>query len=68
MRVLQTQGQFASGSMGPKVDAVCRFVESTGHVGVITSLPNIEAGVHGGSGTRVLPDHASDSPTGAPHA
>ena len=68
MRVLQAQGQFASGSMGPKVDAVCRFVESTGQVGVITSLPNIEAGVHGGSGTRVVPDHDSDSPTGAPHA
>ncbi len=56
MRALEAAGQFASGSMGPKVDAICRFVESTGRVGVITSLSNIVSGVHGTSGTRVLPE------------
>ena len=55
MRVLEAGGQFASGSMGPKVDAICRFVESTGRVGVITSLSNIVSGAHGSSGTRVSP-------------
>jgi carbamate kinase len=49
-------GQFASGSMGPKVEAVCRFVERTARVGVITSLGNIVAGVRGEAGTVVLPD------------
>lgn len=48
-------GQFASGSMGPKVDAVCRFVESTGRIGVITSLTTITAGAAGTAGTVVHP-------------
>jgi carbamate kinase len=49
-------GEFASGSMGPKVEAVCRFVERTGRVGVITSLGRIVPGVRGEAGTVVLPD------------
>ena len=48
-------GHFASGSMGPKVDAVCRFVERTGRRGVITSLDNIARAVDGGAGTVVVP-------------
>jgi carbamate kinase len=59
MRRLESEGQFASGSMGPKVDAICHFVESSRHPGVITSLSNIVDGVHGTSGTRVVPDHDS---------
>ncbi|MCD4525429.1 carbamate kinase [Nocardioides sp. cx-173] len=49
------EGHFASGSMGPKVDAVCRFVERTGRRAVITSLDNIDRAVDGGSGTVVVP-------------
>jgi carbamate kinase len=56
LRRLEADGQFASGSMGPKVDAVCRFVESSGRPAVITSLSNIVGGVHETSGTRVVPD------------
>jgi carbamate kinase len=41
--------------MGPKVDAVCRFVEATGRRGVITSLDQITAAVAGDAGTVVLP-------------
>ncbi|MCW2851072.1 MAG: Carbamate kinase [Nocardioides sp.] len=48
-------GHFASGSMGPKADAVCRFVERTGRRGVITSLDNITQAVDGGAGTVVTP-------------
>jgi carbamate kinase len=55
MREYAAQGQFASGSMGPKVDAVCRFVEASGQPAVITSLDNIVSGVKGESGTIVLP-------------
>jgi carbamate kinase len=49
-------GEFASGSMGPKVEAVCRFVERTGRVGVITSLGQIVAAVRGEAGTIVVPE------------
>ncbi len=55
MRRYLSEGQFGSGSMGPKVDAVCRFVEQTGKVGVITSLDNIVAGTAGTVGTIVRP-------------
>lgn len=56
MRAHAEDGEFASGSMGPKVDAVCRFVEATGRVGVITSLDQITAAVAGDAGTVVLPE------------
>ena len=35
------QGHFASGSMGPKVEALCRFVQASDRPGVITDLPSI---------------------------
>jgi carbamate kinase len=49
-------GEFGSGSMGPKVEAVCRFAEQSGRLGVITSLDQIVAGVRGDAGTIVMPD------------
>ncbi len=49
-------GHFTSGSMGPKVEAVCRFVERVGKPAVITRLDNIVWGVRGEIGTVVLPD------------
>jgi carbamate kinase len=61
MRRLLADGEFASGSMGPKVDAVCRFVEATGKVGVITSLQNIVAGAAGRVGTVVRPTSTQHS-------
>ena len=54
-RAHAADGHFASGSMGPKVDAVCRFVEATGGTGVITSLDQITAAVAGEAGTVVVP-------------
>lgn len=53
LRELAARGEFARGSMGPKVEAVCRFVENSGRTAVITSLSNIVAGVEGRSGTIV---------------
>ena len=55
MREYAATGHFAGGSMGPKVDAVCRFVESTGRRGIITSLDNILDAVSGNAGTVVVP-------------
>ncbi|MDX6326507.1 MAG: carbamate kinase, partial [Nocardioidaceae bacterium] len=56
LRRYAAAGEFASGSMGPKVEAICRFVESTGRVGVITNLSGILSAVRDASGTRVTPD------------
>jgi len=47
------QGQFGSGSMGPKVEAILRFVDSGGRRAVITSLDRIADGVTGTYGTVV---------------
>lgn len=48
--------QFAAGSMGPKVEAVCRFVERSSGRGVIGSLDRIDELFSGHAGTQVLPD------------
>jgi carbamate kinase len=45
--------EFASGSMGPKVEAACRFVEAGGERAVITSLDRIAEAVAGRAGTVV---------------
>ncbi len=50
---------FAPGSMGPKVEAVCRFVDHTGGRGVIGSLDEIDELLNGQAGTQVLP-HGPD--------
>ncbi len=46
-------GQFGSGSMGPKVEAILGFVEGGGNRAVITSLDRITDGVSGSHGTVV---------------
>jgi carbamate kinase len=46
-------GQFPPGSMGPKVDAALRFVESGGKKAVITSVESAEAALVGTTGTMV---------------
>ncbi|GCD91568.1 carbamate kinase [Nocardioides sp. LS1] len=56
MRKLAAEGHFASGSMGPKVDAACRFVEQGGTRAVITSLDHIVDAVSGDFGTVVVSD------------
>jgi len=56
MRALAAEGHFASGSMGPKVEAACRFVEQGGARAVITDLANILDAVAGETGTVVVPE------------
>jgi carbamate kinase len=48
-------GQFPAGSMGPKVEAVCRFVEATGKVGAITSIDRAAGALDRTAGTRITP-------------
>lgn len=49
------EDEFPAGSMGPKVEAVCRFVEASGGTGVITSIERCEDGVYGRAGTLIVP-------------
>ncbi len=64
LRALAAEGHFASGSMGPKVDAACRFVEQGGTRSVITRLDHILEAVSGEAGTVVVPDpHHPSAPT-----
>jgi carbamate kinase len=44
---------FASGSMGPKVEAACRFVEATGRRAAIGELTKAVEIVRGASGTQI---------------
>ena len=53
MRAHAADGQFASGSMGPKVEAALRFVEAGGPRSVITSLDRIGEALEGRAGTVI---------------
>lgn len=46
---------FPRGSMGPKVEAACRFVEATGRRAAIGALTEVRAVIAGETGTQVLP-------------
>ncbi len=47
-------GQFAPGSMGPKVEAAVRFIRAGGREAVICHLDDIGAAVAGSAGTAVV--------------
>ena len=55
---------FATGSMGPKVDAVCRFVELTGDMAAIGRLQAAELILAGTAGTIIPPGGAYGGPDG----
>ena len=54
MRRYQEEGHFPDGSMGPKVEAALRFVESGGDAGIITSLSSAHEALKGKIGTRIM--------------
>jgi carbamate kinase len=56
MRQHLAEGHFSSGSMGPKVEAACRFVDQGGRFAAITELSRIRDAVAGWAGTVVVPD------------
>jgi carbamate kinase len=61
LRRLHRTGSFDRGSMGPKVEAACRFVESGGERAAITALDTIAEAAAGRAGTvvsRELPDES----------
>jgi carbamate kinase len=49
------RGQFAAGSMLPKVQACAHFIEHGGHEAVITCPAMLSTALEGGSGTRIVP-------------
>jgi carbamate kinase len=53
LRGYAATGAFASGSMGPKVEAACRFVEAGGALAAIASLDRIADAATGAAGTVV---------------
>ncbi len=62
--------EFPAGSMGPKVDAVCRFVELTGGIGAIGRLDHAGSILRGETGTIVTPsgEYAAPVPSAwTPH-
>ncbi|MFI6596831.1 carbamate kinase [Nonomuraea sp. NPDC050536] len=48
--------EFPAGSMGPKVEAVCRFVETTGDMAAIGKLDQAEQILEGAAGTIITPN------------
>jgi len=56
------EGHFPAGSMGPKVEAITRFVKASGRRGIICGLEDIERAIAGEAGTEV------DRPTEREHA
>jgi carbamate kinase len=47
------EGQFAEGSMRPKVEAVLEFMRAGGERALITDIPSLKAALAGRAGTRV---------------
>ncbi|MEO7129795.1 MAG: carbamate kinase [Dermatophilaceae bacterium] len=53
MEAYAAEGHFASGSMGPKVEAALRFVRAGGSRSIITALDKIAVAIDGGVGTII---------------
>ena len=47
------EGHFPAGSMGPKMEAACRFVEGGGGRTLITDVFKLQEALAGTTGTRV---------------
>ena len=52
---LAAEGQFAPGSMLPKIEAMISFVRATGREGLITDPPHLTGAIAGRDGTRIVP-------------
>jgi carbamate kinase len=46
--------RFEPGSIAPKIEAACRFVEKTGGIAAIGALDQAAAIVRGEAGTRIV--------------
>jgi carbamate kinase len=57
----QAQGQFAAGSMGPKVEALIDYIRQGGQRAIITSLDKLNEALEGEAGTEIVSDGVVDS-------
>ncbi|WP_338823949.1 Carbamate kinase 1 [Moorella humiferrea] len=48
-------GHFPPGNMGPKIEAIIRYLKNGGKEGIITSPAGLVAAVEGEEGTRIVP-------------
>lgn len=55
LKRLYEEGHFPPGSMGPKVKAAIRFVESGGDEAIIAELGDLMRAINGEAGTHVVP-------------
>ena len=53
------EGQFAEGSMAPKIRAIIRYLDRPGRRGLITDPPNIGRALAGQGGTLLTSDEAA---------
>jgi carbamate kinase len=56
LKALQAQGQFPPGSMGPKIAAAIRFLESGGERVIVGHLEEAMAALRGETGTHIVLD------------
>ena len=50
-----TQGHFPPGNMGPKIEAVMRYLRNGGKKAIITTFEYLEDALAGNAGTTILP-------------
>ncbi len=62
------EGQFPSGSMGPKIEAALGYLERGGKLVIITSPESIPEALHNLAGTRITPSHEAVPQCGGLHA
>ncbi len=55
IRGYMAEGHFKPGSMLPKMDAACKFLERGGERVIITTPENLLEAVHGKTGTHIVP-------------
>jgi carbamate kinase len=58
LKSLQAEGHFPPGSMGPKIEAAVRFLDTGGKRVVIAKLDEAVSALNGDTGTHILADHA----------
>jgi carbamate kinase len=46
-------GEFPPGSMAPKLESLCRFVDATGNFAAVTSIERAQHALQGSAGTRI---------------
>lgn len=49
------EGHFAKGSMGPKIEAIIKYLDQGGKEALITNPENIQRALEGKTGTRIVP-------------